>query len=82
MIQGRLCMLARKLIQRDNKLQSLRVIGRFRILYIGLKTYEFQYLKQKKTRKMKINATWRKFANKLLQRSYKKKSLKNVGKWN
>lgn len=31
---------------------------------------------------MKINATWRKFANRLLQRSYKQKSLKNIGKWN
>jgi hypothetical protein len=52
----RLSKLARKLIQRDNKMQSLRVIGRWRTLYLGLKTYDFNDLRERKVRRMQVNA--------------------------
>lgn len=63
--------LARKLLLRENKKQSLRVIGRWRILYVGLKTVDFQEHKDNKLRKMQINAKWRLFATKLLKREKK-----------
>ena len=78
---GRLYQLARRLLQKDNKMQSLKVIGRWRTLYIGLKTYDYQDLKERKIRKMQVNVTWRKMANAVLKKAYKMKSLENNMKW-
>ena len=63
--------LARKLLQKENKTQSLRVIGRWRKLYLGLKTEDFRELKDVRQKRMRVNCKWRLLAQKLLQREKK-----------
>ena len=77
--------LARKLVQRENKRQSLRVIGRWRMLYVGLKTGDLGYYKDRKQKSMRINAKWRFLATRLLRREKKifgQSTMETLATWN
>lgn len=73
--------MARLLLQRHNKTNHLRVLGRWRVLYLGLKTSEFSDEKRKKVRTMMVNATWARLARMLVQKENKLQSLKVLGRW-
>lgn len=77
--------MARKLLQKENKRQSLRIIGRWRILYLGLKTGDLGLYKRRKQKHMQICAKWRYLTTRLLRRDKKifgRYEMETLAKWN
>lgn len=73
--------MARQILLRHNKAAHLRAIGRWRVLYLGLKTVDFGDERQRKQRRLTVTASWSRMARKLLQRDNKTQSLRVIGRW-
>lgn len=73
--------MARKMLQRHNKTAHLRAIGRWRVLYLGLKTMDFGDQKDRKKRRLVATTAWGRLSRKLLQQENKKQSLRVIGRW-
>ena len=69
------------MLSRYNKARHLRAIGRWRVLYVGLKTMEFGDQRRSRQRRLLATTSWGRMARRLLQKYNKHRSLRNIGRW-
>ena len=70
--------MARRLLERANKTNTLTVMGRWRVLYTGLKKIELNRLRQ---RRLLVHAALGRMARKLVRKENKLQSLRAIGRW-
>ena len=59
----------------------MRATGNWLKLYLALKRYEYEIYRERRSRKLVVNAQWAKMAKELLQRQEKVDKLEVIGRW-